>query len=236
MKKFKITGDKVLLALGAIGIVAAVAVIVFLISFNFGGKPDKKEQDTTSSQQSISDGAIGGASDEEKEETEAVTEGIAEVTDVQIDMSCRDAVKLFTDCFIFGKTDGAEKLLPASVWEAAASKSGCTTQELISAIKTTLASGNASSQMSEGGSVTCDVNSVLAVEDSTASEIKNTLSAKHGISAASVTDVYAVSMVLEYTQGGKKTAETDELFCVKIDGVWYLSERDCLAVYYMLGF
>jgi hypothetical protein len=42
-------------------------------------------------------------------------------------------------------------------------------------------------------------------------------------------------MKMERTLNGETVSEIDEIFCVKIDGAWYLAERDSLAVYNILN-
>lgn len=235
MKKSKFNGEKLLLILGGVGIVAIIAVITFLISFSIGGKDvEKEESKATTSQTFLYDGAQSGAEDSHKVDN-SVTEGITEVPDAEIDLSCRDAINIFTDCFIYGKTDDAEKMLPMSVWEDLADGTGTDAKGFIDVVKTGLSGNGISSKLNAGATVTCDVNSVLVIRDTAEEEIKSAVSQKHNIDKSAITDVYAVSMVVEYNAGGEVTSTTDELYCVRIDGVWYLAEKDCLAVYYMLS-
>lgn len=235
MKKFKLTSDKLLLILGGAGIVIAVAVIVFLISFSFGSGDDEQPQKETAPANEISDGTLDGFSGEGEESAENVTEGLSQVEDVAIDNACRDSLKAFTDCFIYGDASQLERLLPFSEWEKIATHSNCTADQLIAVLQQGLSQNSVSSQVDEGTIVKCDTNSVLVVEDATAEEIRSALSSRHGISEDAFGDVYAVSMALEYVKNGEAVKEIDELFCVNINGVWYPAERDCLAVSYLLG-
>jgi hypothetical protein len=231
----KTAGDKFMLTAGGAGIVIVVAAIVFILSLSFGSKDDKKDSATTTvTQQSVGNVTIDEAYDNVTFNAAEVTEGISEVEDVVIDSSCRDAVKIFSDCFIFGKTENAESLLPSSVWEDLAKSIGVSKDEFITVVKTNFATNSVAAKVGEGNTVTCEVSSVLVIEETAAEEIRNALSQAHGINKSSITEVYAVSMLMEYTINGTSVSEVDELFCVKIDGVWYLAEKDCLAVYYML--
>ena len=230
----KTAGDKFMLTAGGAGIVIVVAAIVFILSLSFGSKDDKKDSTTTATQQSVGNVTIDEAYDNVTFNSAEVTEGISEVEDVVIDSSCRDAVKIFSDCFIIGKTENAESLLPASVWEDLAKSIGVSKDEFITVVKTNFATNSVAAKVGEGNTVTCEVSSVLVIEETAAEEIRNALSQAHGINKSSITEVYAVSMLMEYTINGTSVSEVDELFCVKIDGVWYLAEKDCLAVYYML--
>ncbi len=232
MKKSKINSEKILLILGGAGIVAAVAVIVFLISFSIGGKDIKKNDDTTAPQQNITTEAHTGGTTVNYVES---TEGITEVEDVVIDTSCREAVKVFADCILYGKTEQLEQLLPGSVWDRLAQTTGVDRQAMIDVFEAYFMGNNVSATLGEGSTVTYDVSSVLVIEDSSADEIRTAISSEYGIDKASVTDIYAISMIMEYTAGSESYSEIDELFCVKIDGIWYLAEKDCLAVYSILN-
>lgn len=231
MKKSKINSEKILLVLGGAGIVLAVAVIVFLISFNIGGKDIKQEEKTTAPEQIITTQPHTGGTTVNYVES---TEGITEVQDVVIDSSCREAVKIFADCLLYGEVEQLEILLPDSVWDKLARDTNVDKQAMIDVFKSYFMGNNVSATLGEGGSVTYDVSSVLVIGDSSAEEIRSAVSTKYGIGKASVTDVYAIGMMMEYTVGGESYSEIDELFCVKIDGVWYLAEKDSLAVYSIL--
>ena len=231
MKKSKINSEKILLILGGAGIVAAVAVIVFLISFSIGGSKPEKKEETTAPQQNITTEAHTGGTTVNYVES---TEGITEVEDVVIDSSCRDAVKIFADCLLYGKTEQLEQLLPDSVWNSLAQETNVDKQDMIDVFEVYFMGNNVSSTLGEEGTVAYDVSSVLVIEDSTAEDIRAMISSAYGIDKASVTDVYAINMTMVYTVGSESYTEIDELFCVKIDGVWYLAEKDCLAVYSIL--
>lgn len=225
----KTAGDKLMLILGGAGIVIVVAAVVFLISMSFG--KDKDKETTT---QSIEGSTVGVVTDEIIINDAPVTEGIEAVTDVQIDTSCRDAVKVFTDCFIYGQTDSADKLLPDEAWNDLAQSVGVSKDEFITVVKSNFAVNSVASAIGEENVLACDVNSVLVIGEDSAGTIRTAIAQKHGIDQSSITDVYAVSIGMKYNVDGQTVSETDELFCVKIDGVWYLAQSDCLAVYYML--
>lgn len=232
MKKTKINSEKLLLGLGGAGIVAAVAVIVFLISFSIGGpKPEANDGTTVAKQNATSQINTDGTTFNYVESTE----GIAQVQDVVIDSSCREAVKVFADCFLYGKVEQVESLLPACIWDELAQRAGADRQTVIEVFKQYFAQTNVSATLGEGGTVSYDVHDVLVIEDTSAQEIRSAISSAHGIDISSVTDVYAVSMKMERTVNGETVSEIDEIFCVKIDGVWYLAERDSLAVYNILN-
>jgi hypothetical protein len=231
MDKSKMNSEKLLLGLGGAGIVAAVAVIVFLITFNIGGPKPTKNETTSAPQQTTIPYMVGGGTTISYVEE---TEGISEVTDVVIDASCRDAVKVFADCIIYGNTAELEKLLPSAAWSKLASDSGVEKQAMIDVFKAYLEQVNVAAQFDENGSVTHEVSNVLVIEDASAQEIRSAVSSAHGIDISSITDVYAVTMRMDYTKNGEGVSEVDELFCVKIDGVWYLAEKDYLAVYGIL--
>lgn len=230
MQKSKINSEKLLLGLGGAGIVAAVAVIVFLITFSIGGSKPAKDETTAPHGTTIPYMVGGGTTISYVEETE----GISQVTDVVIDASCRDAVKVFADCIIYGNASELEKLLPSVAWAKMASDSGVDKQAMIDVFKAYLEQVNVAANLGENGSVTYEVSNVLVIEDASAQEIRSAISSAYGIDVSSITDVYAISMEMKYTVNGGALSEVDELFCVKIDGVWYLAEKDSLAVYGIL--
>lgn len=227
----KTTGDKLMLILGGAGIVIVVAVIVFLLSFSFGNKGNKDDT-TTAPQQTTAPVYDIGEGDVVK--VPQVTEGITEVEDVEIDSSCRDAVKVFTDCFIYGRTESAAAMLPDAVWEDLAQSVGVSKDEFIVVMQSHFAMNSVATGIGEENILGCEVQNVLVIEEESANAIKAAISQTHGIDQSSITDVYAVSIVMQYNMEGQVVSETDELFCVKIDGVWYLAQSDSLAVYYML--
>ena len=187
----KTAGDKFMLTIGGAGIVVVVAAIVFLLSLSFGSKGD--EETTAPSTTAVS---MQSATESVSINYVESTEGITEVQDVAIDSSCRDAVKVFTDCFIYGNTANAKDMLPDSVWDSMAQSFGVSRDEFITVVQSNFAINSVASKIGEENVLACDVTNVLVIEDSAAAEIRAAISQNYGIEDSSITDVYAVSMVM----------------------------------------